>query len=83
MKIANNIETFWKDVLDCWLKKESLAFVETRKAEGAVLTEKEEHVSRRSYEAGILRGLNFTIDLQPKYRDFLVQMQKDLIANLK
>lgn len=79
--INKNVEEYWKRILDKWLKKESKAFVEERKAEGAVLTEKEEHYAMRSYEAGVLKGLQLSIELQPKYMDFLKKMNKDIMNN--
>lgn len=74
---------YLRDILDKWLKKESLAFVEKRKAEGAILTEKEEHISKRSFEAGVLKGLAFSVDMQPKYKDFISRMNDDLLKDIK
>lgn len=75
------ITEFLRQVLDKWIKSKSGAYLSNLKEGGAVLTELEEHQSRRSFEVGVIEGLKFAANFGPTFKLYLNQMQRDIIAD--
>lgn len=66
------------NIIERFLSWKGQLFINKLKAEGAEFNDEEIDKCKISYTAGFLESANMFFDLQPKLRDFLESMEKDL-----